>query len=516
MKRIQKTIYNIKYGLLASFLSTILKFITRTVMIYVLGAKYVGMDSLLVSLIGVLNLSELGISSAINYSLYKPVAEKDYIKANQIINFYKTIYRLVGIAICIIGITLIPFLRQIINDDIPNNENIYILYLLALCNTVIGYFLFAYKNSIFIANLQSKEISNIRILSSVLQNFFQIIFLLLFENYLIYMALPPIFTALNNLLCSIKVKKIFPHYFAQGDLVREERNKILKNVKGLFIQKIGSVVFNSVDSIVISALLSLNYVAMYGNYFYVIQFLWSLLGVIENTLISSVGNSIAIEQREKNYRDFKTFNFLYVWIISVLMCCLLCGYQSFMFIWVGKGLMFSNRVVILFVIYFYVCKMGTMGYIYKEAAGIWTQGQFIPLITAIINLILNIILTSQIGIEGILLSSIVSMGTINFLGYLFILFKNYFCMTDGWLKYILKQYIYMALNFLSAFLIYIFLNRVQLKGLVGFIGYILVGFIWQNMIMFFLYRNSEEFKAVQYFLKNNMRQILKLVQKIWH
>lgn len=507
MERTKKTIKNIKYGFVSSVAITILKFVTRTILIYVLGSQYTGMDSLFVSIVGVLNLSELGISSAINYSLYEPVATKNYLRANQIINFYKSLYRLIGVLICFVGVLFIPFLNKVVKNEIPRNENIYILYGISLINTVIGYFLFAYKSSIFIANMQSKEISKIKTISLLLQNFFQIVVLIITKSYVGYLLLAPLFTVLNNLLCSIKATKMYPSYYAAGHLERKEKLKILKNVKGLFIQKIGGVVFTFFDNIIISIFMGLRDVAIYNNYFYIIQFLWTLLNVIETALISSVGNSIVTEHKEKNYGDFKIFNFIYVWIVSVMMTCLLCGYQVFMQVWVGEEWLLADYDVVLFCVYFYVCKMGTMGYVYKEAAGIWIYGQYIPAITAIINLALNVFLTPIMGLAGVLISSIISMGTINFWGYLYILYKKYFGLTSEWILYMLRQFAYMMINFSSAFTVYYLFKKLALEGLMGLLICVLGGFIWQNVVMICVYKNRYEYKQALKFCRSQMKQL---------
>ncbi len=271
MERINNSIRNIKYGFFASIISTFMKFFTRTIMIYTIGVKFVGLDSVFLSIIGILNLTELGFSNAVNFSLYNPVERKDYNLINCILNYYKKIYRCIGCLITILGILLVPFLNKIVTEEIPQGQNIYILYFIALFNTGIGYFLFAYKSSIFIVNLKNKEISYIKTILSIVQCILQIIALIKFKSYFLYILITPIITISNNILISIRAKKYFPYYRAVGRLPYIEQRNIQKNVIGLFIQKVGTVVFSSVDNIVISAFLGITEVALYNNYYYVTQ-----------------------------------------------------------------------------------------------------------------------------------------------------------------------------------------------------------------------------------------------------
>ena len=105
--RTKNTSRNILYGIVNRSLNIIFPFISRTILIYVLGTKFLGLNALFTSILQVLNLAELGFSNAIIYSMYKPVAENDIEKIGVLLNFYKKVYRIIGIVILVFGIITI-------------------------------------------------------------------------------------------------------------------------------------------------------------------------------------------------------------------------------------------------------------------------------------------------------------------------------------------------------------------------------------------------------------------------
>ena len=69
MSRLENSFKNIFFSFGSSILSTLLGFISRTVFIYTLGTDYLGLAGLLGNVLGFLAISELGIATAIGFSL---------------------------------------------------------------------------------------------------------------------------------------------------------------------------------------------------------------------------------------------------------------------------------------------------------------------------------------------------------------------------------------------------------------------------------------------------------------
>lgn len=426
LNRTKNAIKSIASGILNKVIVLILPFIVRTIFINTLGIEYLGLNSLFTSILNVLNLAELGIGSAITFSLYGAIASDDRKLICALENYYKKIYRILGSVILIIGIVMLPFITYFCNNDVPNGINIYYLYLLYLVNTTLSYFLFAYKKSLLQAHQKVYIINNVSTAVKVIMNILQIVFLLMGKDYYIYVCIIIIATILENIINAVIANKKYPNYIPEGKLTTQEKEKITEKIKALFFYKVGGVVLNSVDSIVISRYLGLAMLGKYNNYYYVITTLFGFLQIFTNAMVAGIGNSIATESVQKNYKDFNRLNFIQGWIVAWCSVCLLCLYQPFMKIWVGSENMFSIGIVISLTIYFYVWKMLDIINLFKEAAGLWEFDKYRPIIASIVNIVINIILVNSIGLYGIIISTIISIIIIIFPWSSYILFREYF------------------------------------------------------------------------------------------
>lgn len=439
MDRIENTKKNLSWGIANRILLILLPFLARTVIIYLLGLEYAGLDGLFTSILTVLNLTELGLGSAIAYSMYKPVAENKVDEVCSLLNFYRKCFRVLAIVILIVGLLLVPVIPYMTKGEVPNGINLQILYLFFLGNTVCTYLFFAYRSVILKVNLRMDVQSKITSLTSVLRYILQILVLVITHNYYYYAVVLICGTVLNNLLTAYYSKKLFPQYICYGHVSKDKLNAIWLNVKGLFAQRIGSVVLISVDSIVISAFLGLRTLSIYQNYMLIINAVASLIGVYQDTLIPAIGNSVVTEGREKNYKDFTVFNFILFWIVTVCSSALVGLYQPFISVWVGADKLLSNSYIPLLGMYFFFHHFGDISYIYKSATGIWWEGRKVPIVAAIVNLVLNIVLVQMIGLPGVFISTIVSLIFVYSLWGWTYIFQFYFRLQGSYKTFIITQ-----------------------------------------------------------------------------
>ena len=499
MSRTENASRNIFWGVFNKVVSLGLPFVTRTVMIYTMGMQYVGLGSLFSSILQVLSFAELGLGSALVFSMYKPLAEGNDDKVCALLNFYRNAYRIIGSIILLLGLVIMPFLKKLIAGDLPDGVNLQALFSIYLINNILGYFLFTYKQSLFAASQRMDIISRIGIGLQLLSNVMQILVLVLFHNYYLYVIVIPVITCLNNLCIGVLTDKYYPQYKCRGDLEKTELKVIEKKVSGMVFQKIGGIVLSSVDTIVISAFLGLTTLAFYQNYYYIITSIFGFLAVIMESIIAGVGNSVATETTNKNYNDFKKFNFIYIWIVAWCTTCLLCLYQPFMRLWVGKENMFGYGMVVLFALYFYIHKWCDMLYVYQEACGIWWETKFVPLFAAIVNLILNIILVKIIGLPGILISTIMAVLFIYDTGYAKVLFNTYFRKIQGGLKeYWARQIIYLLSALFASTVTVMICSFIEIQSLL--LKLIINGVICMiipNLIFTLIWRNLPEFDYIK-------------------
>lgn len=451
--RTQNAFRNIVSGIIYNIVSILCPFLTRTVLIYVLGVQYVGLGSLFTALLGVLNMTEAGIGSALVYQMYKPVAENNVKRVNALYNFYKKCYRIIGIVVLVFGLLMVPFLSMFVKNDLPEGVNLFVLYGVYLFNTVSSYFLFAYKNSLLVAHQRNDINNNLATVTSIVRYTLEIFLLICFRNYYVYVIVYPVITVVTNLIRSHYVDKLYPQYACEGSIDAEGISNLKTQVGGLLFHKIGDVVLTNVDPIMISAFLGLTVLGKYNNYYYIITSLFGILGVLTSSIIPSVGNTVYTKDKHSLLDDYQKFSFIFVTVSSWFSVCYLCLVQPFIELWIGKENQLDNLMVVLLFAYLYTSKINDMTWVYRQASGLWWEGKWIPLISAIFNLVVNLILVQFIGLPGIVISTLLSRVLIMLPMGSHSLFRCLFRDLKKWRKYILYQIYYGCITCVTAFVV---------------------------------------------------------------
>lgn len=425
-ERTKKSARNAVTGLIFRIVALLAPFIVRTIIIKKLGVDYLGLNSLFSSILQVLSLAELGFSTSIAFSLYKPIEENDVNKIRALLNILRKIYYVIGGGILVIGLAIIPALPYLISGTYPSDINIYIIYLVYLFNTFISYFMWSYKSVLFVAAQRSDRENVIQTIGFVFMYAVQTAVLLIFPNYYVYIAVMPVSTLLINVIRAVYAKKAYPDYFAVGTLPKEERIGLFKNIGALFGHRLSYTVVSSTDSIFISAFLGLISLALYQNYFFIISALIAVISVFYSAITASVGNSLIYESIDKNYSDFKKITFLNVWIVGWMSICYIVLAQPFMNIWVGEENMLPFYIPLSLGLYFYLWKFKDILCVYKDAAGMWKQDIVKPYVVAGVNVLLDLLLVYFWGMIGVIIATIVSVFVISFPWETQVFFRNYF------------------------------------------------------------------------------------------
>lgn len=491
--RVENAKRNLLFGILNRIVFTLVPFLSRTVLIYVLGMEYVGLNELLVSVLQVLNLADLGIGSAIVYALYEPVANDDRPTIRALMNYYRRVYHAIGLVIAMLGLVLMPFLPHLIKGEPPADVNLYVLYLVYLANTVFSYLLFAYKQALPTAMQRVDVVSNVNTITTILLNLAQVVLLLIFRNYYAFLFVIPVFTIVNNILMSIHVDKTYPDYKPEGMITKELRASIRKRVFGLSIQRVCATTRNTFDNMVLSAFIGLVVTGKYGTYLLVMNAVTGILAVVTTSILPTVGNSIVTDSTDKNYNDMRLMNSVYMLIAGFCASCMLSLYQPFMRIWTGAHNMLGFEVVALLVIYFYGLKMGDIISLYASGAGLWWEMRWRAIAETILNVALNLIFVQIWGVAGVVASTIVSIFAVNFILASRIIFKHYF--KNGKLgEYYFDQIRYLLVTAVVCAISYLVCSHIPEGGLLWLLVRGLACAAVTVLLYLLLYSRSSKFR----------------------
>ena len=492
IERTKNAMRNATWGLVNKITSMLLPFLCRTVFIKVLGSEYLGLNSLFTSILSVLSITELGFGTAIVFSMYKPIAEDDKDLIRALLNVYRKVYRVVGTIILVAGLAVLPFLHYFIKGNPPSDVNVYIVYLIYLANTVISYFMYSYKTSLFTAHHRTDISSKRSAAISLGLNIAQILSLVLTANYYAYAILVPVSTIVMNIWNAVLAKKLYPDLEPEGTISKEMSKDIKKRITGLVSAKIYSVVFNTVDTLVISSCIGLSQLAIYTNYYYLQKVIIGFMTILTSSITAGVGNKMITNSKEDNYKDYLKVAFMNAWLCGFCAVSLVCLYNHFMTWWVGADLVFPTHTMILMVLYFYLPRVTTIAYVYREAAGLWWEDRIRPIIATVVNLATNLILVQFIGMDGVIISTLICTVFINIPWVTNILFKYYFKMKAR--EYYLKLFFYIGVTAAATAVTWIVCSLLPDTGLLPMLCKGAICLIIPNLMFFAFYFRTWEFK----------------------
>ena len=490
--RKQYVTLNILAGSVSQVISMILQLIGRTIFINSLGIEYLGINAMFYNILMVLSLADLGFGTAIVYSMYKPLAENDTDMVVALMTYYRKIYHRLAFIVAAIGIGMLPLLPFVVNlnTEIPYLPIYYMLY---VANIVISY-LMSYKFTIITADQKSYLITVYSLIGSILQTIVQIIVLIVFKNFMLYLIVFILRTLLVNWFQSNKAKKLYPYISGTRELDPVTKKSIFENVKSMFLYKLGGVLLNNTDNFIISVIVGTVYVGYYSNYMTVIVAIYSFTDIIFNSVTSSVGSLNATDDNDRKYEIFNVLNFIVFWIMSFCSVCFLVLFNDFITLWVGKEFVFGILTVIVIVLNFFMPGTITTVSIYRDTTGMFRQTKYVFLVTAFINLVLSIILGKIYGLFGILLATAIARMLTNMWYEPFILFKKHFKKSP--ILYFKRQAYYWMIAVICCLSTYLMSRVINTVSVFNLIVKLVICLIVPNVIILALFFRSKEFEYI--------------------
>lgn len=399
---------NTTVAVISRIIAIFMGFVTRVVFTRMLNESYVGVNGLFTDILNVLALSELGVGAAITYALYKPIAEKDIEKQKSLMKLYRYIYRFVAAVVCVAGLAVIPFMDVLIKNQ-PDVDNLTFIYLMYLANSVLSYLL-VYKRTLIDAHQKIYIGTLYQTIFLVIQDIVQIIILITTQNFILFLFIYLVCTFGGNLMISLKADKLYP-YLKDKDvkpLDKEERRDIFKNIKAMLMHKIGAVVVNNTDNLVLSSIVGITSVGLYSNYYLLIGSVRQVLDQVFYGITASVGNLGITEDKTRVKKIFETSFFLGQWMYGFAAICLYQLLNSFVEISFGKNYVFPLSVVLILCINFFVTGMRKATLVFRDSLGLFWYDRYKSIAEAVINLVVSVILAYKFGAAGVFWGTLIS------------------------------------------------------------------------------------------------------------
>lgn len=417
---------NTSVAFVSQMLAILMGFITRVVFTRTLSVGYVGINGLFTDILNILSLSELGVGTAITYALYVPIARKDIRKQKILMRIFRSFYRITALIVLAAGLCLIPFLHVLIKGR-PDVDHLTLIYLLYLLNSVVSY-LVIYKRTL----VDAHQLNYITVLYHhgflILQDILQILILVITGNFLLFLLVAVVCTITGNVLMSRKADQLFPYLkeSCKERLPLEERDGLLRNVKAMLMHKLGSVVVNNTDNLILSGFVGVVSVGIYSNYFLIIGSVRQVLDQAFQGVAASVGNLGATADSEKSNQIFRQLFFIGQWMYGLAGVCLLELLNPFIELAFGKQYLFKSELVLLLCVNFFLTGTRKAVLIFKESMGLFWYDRYKAVIEAGLNLVFSVVLVQKAGVAGDFLGTLLSMVFTSVWVEPYILYKHQF------------------------------------------------------------------------------------------
>lgn len=427
-----------------TFLISIFLFIQNRYFVIYMNIETLGIMKLFTQLLQYLDIAEMGLGGAAVVALYKPLIEKDKDKLSVILNTIKHLYTKIGIIILTAGLIITPILPFFIklNDF---SWKIYCYWILYVINTIVAY-LFVKYVVLFTANQEYIYIRAVQCCSKIICQILQIVTIYYYHSFFIFILI----LILENIFQYIIFKRHYKKNFNYIYKTKEKYSKIITDMKNLFWHRIaGLIVFNT-DLILISKFTSIKTVGIYASYQLIVQLLNKIIEIIFGVLRPKIGKLVASSTQEKIYFSFKRLNIFFLAISIFISYNTFVLVNSFVKIWLGNEITLEKRTIILISFNIQIRIFRKVLDAYKDSYGYFSDIQS-PILESLINLVFSIILGLKLGLDGIILGTLISNILIIIIYKPLLVFKN--CFNKEKKEYFITYSNYLILSIFCVFIL---------------------------------------------------------------
>lgn len=502
-ERVKNSVFNSISNVFIALTTTVLSFVLRTIFIKKLGEQCLGLEGLFTNILSLLSLAELGFSSAISFSLYEPLSKKDNKQLKVLMNYFKNVYRKIGITIFVIGIFVMPFLPLIANGYTVS-YNIYLIFLLYLINTSSTYFT-SYNSVLLEADQKNYKVTHIRLLFRILLYSLQLLIIVFYENFIIYLLVSIALGFIERIITYYYIQRMYKNIstikLSNDKLDTKTKQTINQNIKGILFHRVGDFAVNGTDNILISSIINISTTGMYANYLSIVGVIKTMLNSLINSVTASFGNLNVEETPEVKYNVFKTINIIAYYMVGVCTICFFVIANDFITFWVGSKFLFSFSTVVLISINIYLACMLMPVNVVKNSTGLYYIDRYIGLLQAIINLVISVVFGVLFGLNGILVGTTISYITTVSWTKPYVIYKKVF--NKSVFSYI-KEFLIGTVTVLLVCLCcnYIFNNiALNIPLFIAMIVKCITCIVIFSILFIIIYHNDSQFKYIVKLLK---------------
>lgn len=500
--RTKKAILNFVYDALPQFIISLLGFLRFKFILSYIGEDVLGVYQLFGQLLAYITFVDFGLTSAVCYSLYKPIAIKDQEKINSILSGAKYVFNIITVIMFIIGIALTLGIGFFIKETSLSLGFIQICFFLMVISNVITYFV-ASHTILFDAEQNKYQYIRYTQILLLVKAILEIIFIIIFKNILSILILGVIVSIIQNIIIVCISKKKHKNL----NLNCERDMSFWQKTKELIPHKIGTLVANNIDVLIISKFIGLAQVVTYTSYMYIINTLVTIFSKMTTASYAGIGNLLVVD-KEKAYDKFLEYNSFVFFLATLISVPLYFAISPFVSLFYGNEYVVDSITRLLFVFLVFYSIIRTVFNIFVTAAGLFKETLICVFLEIIINLGLSLILINYMGIMGVILATGIAYIVSEYIIKPSILNKNLFHNKIS--IYYKDCFIYVIILIINLFIFHILGNYVTLNNFVSWFIFSSLVFILNFFITFIYYKLINKLSFFERLIPNKLKGKIKL------
>lgn len=442
-----------------NIINILTKFLLQKVFIDSLGVEYLGLNGVLTNIISALSIVELGISSAIIFNLYEPIKTRKIEVIKSLMKFYRKAYYIIALITTGVGIALLPFLHLIVREPVPGVD-MYLAYILILASTIASYMM-SYRQSILYATEHGHITMNTQTVTNIVTALLQALLLLFVKNYYIYLSISILTQLVKNFYLYRVAEKRYP-ILRDRDVKKLDKvieKDIFKKMRALFIHKVSTFVIFGTDNIIISAFINVATVGLYSNYHMIFAAVETIFSQTLKALTPTVGNLLVDKNVDKNFRIFQKIRNINFVVATVSSAGIYLLADLFVKLWFGGEYVLDDFTLTTLIAVHFQRMMRESYSVFKEAAGIYHEDRFVPIVESLLNIVVSVVLVQWIGLPGVFIGTFVSSLALWFYSYPKFVYKKLF--GRSYRQYVVEMVLYSLVYLAVMVLVWL------IKGWVG-------------------------------------------------
>ena len=489
MNKTKKTALNLVTDVVPLLIVSLLGIFKVKLFIQYLGNETMGLYNLFSNIMVYVSLVDGGISSAILYSLYKPNAEGNDNKLSELLTGSRIVFSKIGMIVFGIAFIVSFFVIFLIKDCAFDYWYIVLTFLLFSLSNVIAYFFTPYRELLNVK--EKKYIYNLtgqgaQIVLSILE----IVMLVTGWKFGYILLMHSVVRLISHIIEWYICRRLYPQISFRNP---NKDFSFKKYLNSLIFHKINGLIGSNIDTVIISSMLGLGYVAIYSTYNYIINMLKKFTSRLSGSMVAIVGNGL-VHNKERMYSIYREFNGM-LFYVGISVCVpLVLAINKFIDIFYEGRIETSMIVAIAFslILFMYTIKLNTT--LYVTASGLYKETKHCAITDTRINLVLSLILVHFIGMSGVLFATSISVFISEYIMKTIVVYKHVFNRNP--MTYFLNNMKFFAVLVLDAIGGYYLVQMFTINHLGEWFGFYFVFTIINSAIIFIIFKIFGETKFI--------------------